>query len=335
MSTASGRLSPFNRALSLIPRRAERQQTEHLRATFVESGVAAALESIDHQILYGRRGTGKTHALRYVESSVRGEGDLGVYVDLRQIGSPEGLFFGNELPATERAARLLVDLLRAVHDELLAAAIEDDKLVSDVGFVRGLDQLDDATSTVVLIGGEVEVTTETEASAAKKAEASGKAALAARGAELGVSGSRSSEANERELERRTAAGHQRTHINFGDVFAALKTVSNTLTSQRVWLLLDEWGSIPRDVQPVLAEFLVRCVLPLDRFTVKIGAIEQESMFRAEVDGRVIGIELGADVAADVNLDEFMVYEENEAQSCDFFRGLLFKHLAVTEVFSPE
>ena len=62
----SSGLAAINRALNLIPKRAESRQAERLRDTFVDSGVAAALEAIDHQVLYGRRGSGKTHALRYL-----------------------------------------------------------------------------------------------------------------------------------------------------------------------------------------------------------------------------------------------------------------------------
>ena len=59
-------LSQINRVLNQIPKRAEQRQTNQLRDTFVDSGVAAVLQGVDHQALYGRRGTGKTHALRYL-----------------------------------------------------------------------------------------------------------------------------------------------------------------------------------------------------------------------------------------------------------------------------
>jgi len=79
-------LSQINRALNLIPKRAEQRQSDNLRETFLDSGVAVALEAIDNQVLYGRRGTGKTHALRYIESQIRSRGDVAVYADLRTIG---------------------------------------------------------------------------------------------------------------------------------------------------------------------------------------------------------------------------------------------------------
>lgn len=107
---------------------------------------------------------------------------------------------------------------------------------------------------------------------------------------------------------------------------ALRELASALRSKRVWLLLDEWSSVPQDLQPYLAEFLVRCVLPLQRFTVKIAAIEQHARFMIELDGRRIGIEIGANMGANVNLDDFLVYEGSEEQSRAFFKGLFFQHL---------
>ena len=318
-------MSPFNRALGLIPKRAERQQSDRLRETFVDSGVAGALESIDHQVIYGRRGTGKTHALRYVESTMRARGDVAIYVDLRQIGSPDGLFAGDVISLTERTRRLLVDLLLTVHNELLTAAIADDALIDNRGFVNALDELDDAITSVDVVG-DMAVTEEHEQTLARKTNVGGGAKVTPHLFELSGSASTSRDDGDRSLRREIATGQQRVRLNFGEVSAALRAVVRALTSQRVWLLLDEWNAVPREVQPMLAEFLARCVLPLDKVSAKIAAIEQESTFRTELDGSVIGIELGADVAADLNLDEFLVFEKNEQQSREFFHGLLFKHI---------
>ena len=116
-------------------------------------------------------------------------------------------------------------------------------------------------------------------------------------------------------------------MNFGDIARSLRDIASGLKARRVWLLLDEWSSVPLDVQPYLAAFIVRCVAPLQEFTVKIAAIEKQPRFRATIDGgQPIGIELGADFAANVDLDEFMVFEQDSERSRDFFRGLLFKHL---------
>ncbi len=84
-------LSPINRALNQIPKRAEKQEDPQLHETFVDSGVADVLGSVDHQVLYGRRGTGKTHAVSYLGSEAQSRGDVALNIDLRTIGSPDGV----------------------------------------------------------------------------------------------------------------------------------------------------------------------------------------------------------------------------------------------------
>ncbi|MDX3776791.1 ORC-CDC6 family AAA ATPase [Streptomyces europaeiscabiei] len=317
-------LSPINRALNLVPKRAESRQTEQLRDTFVDSGVAIVLESVDHQVLYGRRGTGKTHALRYLATEVKRNGDIPVYLDLRTVGSPEGLFLGEEVKPTERASRLLVDLLNQFHDALMGEALEDDVLIENTSLVTKLDQLLDSISTV-RVSGEVEVLKEGEKTDTDKSTFAVR--LGFKPPEVDVSGEAGTE--NRRLTTETRRGTESISLNFSDIARALRDLFNALNGRRVWLLLDEWSSVPGDIQPHLGEFLVRCLLPLQGLTVKVAAIEQQTNFRASLpSGQIIGLELGADIAANVSLDEFMVFEENKERSRDFFKSLFFNHLTL-------
>jgi hypothetical protein len=328
-------LSALNKALNQIPKRAEAQAVESLRDTFVDSGVSTVLESVDHQVLYGRRGTGKTHALRYIESIVGTFDAVAVYVDLRVIGSPEGLFAGEELPATERTARLLIDLLGVIHDSLLAAALEDDGLMGDTTFVDALDGLLESITTVT-VRGETEEQVHSGEQRAQANNASvglhvGPTVAPKASARAGSSATHSTE----NTVTRTRRGHERLSLNFSDVARALRNVASSLGGRRVWLLLDEWSSVPTDIQPYLGAFLVRCVLPLPALTVKIAAIEHQTNFRTTTDqGMSIGIEVGADVSANVDLDEFMVFEQNQDVARQFFRGLFFKHVVAVTSASP-
>ena len=122
-------ISVINQAFIRVPNRAERQQADTLRDTFVDIGIADALQSSDHQILYGRRGTGKTHAFKYLENIVESLGDIAIYVDLRMIGSPGSAFTGSgfkSVDPVDQAVKLLVDLLSYIHDALLGRAISDE-----------------------------------------------------------------------------------------------------------------------------------------------------------------------------------------------------------------
>lgn len=324
----AGALTALNKALNQIPKRAESRQAEELRRTFVDSGVASALEVVDHQVLYGRRGTGKTHAFRYLETEFGGDETIAVYIDLRTIGSPDGLFGQAPAPAPERSARLLVDLLGALHTAILEAAIEDDDLVSDATFVRRLDALSEAV-TSLRVTGEVEVTQEAEVGSETRSNTELGAGVGNTGWWIRAGTADSAAANERAAARVTRKGSETFRLNFSEVALALRNLGESLAKQRVLLLLDEWSSVPHDLQPYLGEFLVRCVMPLQIFTVKIAAIEQQSNFRAEAtSGQMIGIELGADASANLDLDEFMVFEQNEERAREFFRGLFYRHLTL-------
>jgi len=277
---SSGDLSPINRALNSVPKRAEARQAEQLCETFVDSGVAAALEAIDHQVFYGRRGSGKTHTFRYVQTIVQERGDISFYADLRTIGSPEGLFIGDEVPPTERAARLLVDLMGQFHDAVLAAVVDDETLITDDMFVRRLDALAAAITTVRVMG-DVQVSREGEETTSRRSGASLGASVDVAGPALGAKVATDDSQESRELMRETRHGTERLSLNFSDVARALRELAGSLSSRRIWMLLDEWSSVLSGVQPYLGEFLVRCVTPLqDRITVKIAAIEQQTRFRS-------------------------------------------------------
>jgi len=318
----------MNRALNQIPKRAEKRNAPQLFETFVDSGIADVLDTLDHQVLNGRRGTGKTHALGYLAAERRRRGDLALMLDLRTVGSPDGLLDPSSATPTARAAGLLVDLLGQLRDALMAAVMEDEKLIEDARFVEKVDELI-AALTNVRVGNDVTVSVEAETKAAERSGGSLGAKVGANpvfSAEMTGQSAREG----RSLMRETRRGTERIALNFSDVARALRELSETLATRRIWLLLDEWSSVTRDIQPYLAEFLVRCVMPLQRFVVKIGAIEQHASFRTIVGDQIVGIELGADMSATVTLDDFMVYEGNELQSRNFFLGLFFKHLTAAD-----
>src|SRR5271166_5670996 len=96
-----------NTAFVGISRRAEAVDRKTLVQTFVDLGpLIPVLSSRDHQIVYGRRGTGKTHALLYVTEQLKTDRTIPVYVDLRNMGSSGGMYSDTQIPVTQRATRL-------------------------------------------------------------------------------------------------------------------------------------------------------------------------------------------------------------------------------------
>jgi hypothetical protein len=128
------------------------------------------------------------------------------------------------------------------------------------------------------------------------------------------------------VEKGTATHTDLHRVHFGAVSTALGNILSVLGRLRLLLLFDEWSVIPLDLQPYMADFIRRALMPLERTTIKIAAIEHRSRFRLTPQtGEYIGIEIGADVASDINLDDFMVFDNNADRATNFFKNLLFRH----------
>jgi hypothetical protein len=138
--------------------------------------------------------------------------------------------------------------------------------------------------------------------------------------------------------KKTVIGRGVVLLNFGSVGSAMRRVVETLPNGRLWILIDEWSEVPLELQPFLADLLRRAVLPTKGITVKIAAIEQRSrMLIPDVDVENIGFELGADLSAQVDLDDYIVFDNDEAKAVAFLKALVLKHVQValqTEGITP-
>lgn len=119
--------------------------------------------------------------------------------------------------------------------------------------------------------------------------------------------------------RRLARGSERYHIIFGDLSRAVRGVLDVVAPAQIWLLLDEWSSIPLELQPFLADMLRRNMFTARGFVVKIGAIERRSNFAITgASGDYIGIELGADTSASLDIDKYLFFDNERTAVEEFF-----------------
>lgn len=73
--------SEILKAVSSIVQRAERMIDDaKIQSTYEEIGVIPLLNNRNNQIIYGRRGTGKTHVFKYLASELKEDNDIVVYV---------------------------------------------------------------------------------------------------------------------------------------------------------------------------------------------------------------------------------------------------------------
>ena len=316
-----------NLAFLKIAKRAERQDDGVLRKTFVDSGsLLAVLTSVDHQVIFGRRGTGKTHLLTVMRQAFQSKGQLAIQVDMRNLGSAGGIYSDPTIPLTQRATRLLVDVLAAIHGLLLEKAIDDPSIV-DLGLVGlALDELFDSHRSVVVVG---ETILESTTTAESSGGAESKLGIAVSHNEIAATASigDSASAKDSVTTKKTVTGREVHRVNFGTVGTALRKVVAQLPDKRLWVLIDEWSEVPLELQPLLADLIRRAILPCSGVSVKIAAIEQRSRFLIpDLAVGHIGIELGADVSTAINLDDYMVFDNDEDRAIAFFRKLVHAHV---------
>jgi hypothetical protein len=312
----------INRAFIAISRRAESVDRKTLVKTFVDIGpLVTVLSSRDHQIVYGRRGTGKTHALVYLAEQESAKSCASVYVDLRNIGSSGGLYGDPAIPLPQRATRVALDLTAAIHDELLNASLTLDFDLSRVG--PALDELAAASTEIEILG---ETKVEASVTGSQTTETSAQARLVLAHSPAVSIGSSSKDDSTTSTEARVSrAGSARYKLHFGRVSTALNKVVQVLPSGVLLVILDEWSTVPLELQPYLADLVRRAFFPVAGLTVKIAAIEQRTNFKIGEGSDYTGIEVGADASADVDLDDYMVFDNNEDRAVQFFKELVFSH----------
>lgn len=324
----------INESILKIAKRSETKNRDYLVKTFVSVGpLSTIMTNKDHEVIYGRRGTGKTHALAYLTDKLQEKPNIVVNIDLRTLGSNGGLFSDGSLSLSERATRLLIDTIQQIGDGIISIVLENNGDDFDLSEVAPL--VDTLKSSIVDISIEkindieYEVSNNNTASNSKKS--SNSLALSLDTIKGNLSSEKSSKIEEGVTTREKITGKEVHKVHFSSVYNNLRRISDSV-GQHIWILFDEWAEIPTDLQPYLAELIRRTILPNQNITVKIAAIEQRTNLAVVKNNNRIGIEIGADIAASQNLDEYMVFDNDEEKSSSFFKELLFHHfIGVTEI----
>ena len=266
------------------------------------------------------------HALKVLADHVdQKRGEIPFFLDMRTVGSNGSIYSDASRPMAERASVLLSDALSGLLSEFYSIslnAIETHPSPAEV--TRRLDALQESISTLRISGDVSE-----EATEAGKAQQSASGKIAAElmpapklSGELG--GSKGSESSTQIVRKRQ--GRESIHLTFGTIAAALSDMVSILGGKRIWFLIEEWSEVPVDLQPYLADLLRRVVLPVNEITGKIAAIEHRTNFAILKDrGEYVGLEIGADVSAELKLDDFLVFDNSPEKATDFIGKLIFQH----------
>lgn len=311
-------------AISGILDRSERQEDlDQLEATFVDPGIALRLHNNNNQIVYGRRGTGKTHVLKVLlQKAASARNELPVYIDMRTVGS-DRIWEDADRPSFLRVANLLRDVLSVIQTALLEHATRPDNEPPGAVF-ESLDELSRAMTRSFLSSEKVVAEEVVSADASSGAKLEVDIALPPR---IRVGGDDSSTRSK--TLRILQEGQPLERILFRDIGDSLQRTVAHAGIRRLLVLIDEWTAVPADLQPLLAEFLKRSFIPHPRITVKLGAIEHRTCLGVPLAlNNTLGFERSADVGAALSLDDFFVYDMDEQRALELFAEVVFLHLAV-------
>jgi hypothetical protein len=312
-------------AVSKILQRSERQvDDQKMLETFVDLGILAQLATRNNQIIYGRRGTGKTHVFRDLDAQLESQdpNNVVVYIDARTLGS-SAQFGDASLDMQRRVVALLRDIFGSIYNDLLEEIIE-----------KGGDNAKTALTVLdtllpaITEPGKIE-TEETQTTATASAGSSdGTASVGAKAGPLSASiggSSKSEQSDSSKIEKKFEI--QSDKVIFPALSEPLAQVLK-LTGTQLYILIDEWSSLPADLQPYLAEFIKRTLLPLQDVTIKIAALEYRAHFSLQTAKGLIGFELGADISTAPDLDDYYVYDRNPDKITSTYGDILFRHLSV-------
>ena len=112
--------------------------------------------------------------------------------------------------------------------------------------------------------------------------------------------------------------------NLGDTLDGYR---ESMTADHLIIILDEWVAIPQAAQPYFAEYLKRAFFVKPRICFKICSVTYQTMMTMTVSSGEIGLERGADVFGDIDMDSYFVWDEDPENVERFFAEVLYNHLA--------
>lgn len=305
--------------------RAEKNTPSSFLHIYADKSVVSKLLNINNQIIYGRRGTGKSHLLLALQERIYEENEktenksLPIYIDLRKLLPLITQQDTNKVETAVLIYKQIIDyLINTLLDNLKyifeinefdsANYIEKSKRNKLKEILNKLNYEFDGRKFKKL--GSIEFSKEEFQKIARSIKLSGKPSI------LGSGQKQNKDKYNTEYIR---------YISFSDISNSLQELTNVIGNIKVFCLIDEWSELPLNLQPYISELLKRTFIA-SNYVLKIGAIPYRAKFREYIDNETkVGLEEGGDIFP-INLDNRYVFELDKIKTRNFYNELLYKHL---------
>lgn len=316
-----------------LGQRSEDQKDSLVLETFYDYNITPYLMNTNNQIIQGSRGTGKTHILRVLEKTLPqkiGELTHCIYLDCRQIGSSIGNGLNNNKEADGLSlnppSRFFQYFLERIYKKIEGyysyQYYNDDPILKEKVYAL-LSKLKGCTITINEVVQSASVVDQEGNNSTESSSLFGELSLF-KSFDLRKNKERKKGKNLfQEKKQEIKYNRSFEFPKFGIVLDELLNMTNT----RIFLLLDEWSSIPWDIQPYLAEFLRKTLFPVSRVKFKIAVVPQRTQLRSTINGQKMGLEVGADIQMAIDLDRVYSIDNSPRELFNFCFRFICKHLS--------
>lgn len=291
------------------------------------------INNINDTVIYGRRGSGKTHLLKALKEQISfdftSNRNFPIYIDLRKI-----IPLASSYEDSKEAEAILI--FKYIIQNLSLALAENLHYLFEINeFNKSEEQLlrskqiqfKSLFEEIYLEFDGKKLVRPNETLNVSEEEVQSLNGC------LKLSKNPSLEASANKAKKVVTELKKETHISILDISTKIENLLNELNLERITILLDEWSEIKIGTQLHLAELIKKSFSAIN-LTTKIAAIPNRTNLGIKTEEKYIGLEDGGDIQA-YPLDMRYVFEVNKSQTRDFFNDLLYKHLTAIDANSVE
>ena len=341
--------SEWNNVAIALPTRGE--ELQNATEAFADTVFVDTLKAKQNQIIYGRRGTGKTHLLKRLEEEYIFKFDeyrvVPIFVNGSKLKNQANIIAEKpQAIALSLYIEFIKTLVSNLHEFINSQL---DTSIFDKLFNRRQNQTAQKAQTIakelndLLVKGEVrflpagEASDEVQTLNETAAKVSGGMDLnlsdpRSIGWMVNLSARRNKEAKKSGVTFRTIKGQ--VILPFSQVAIKIQELLTLLDGSSLVVLFDEWSDIDYrlDTQPYLADMIKRTFSSITHMHVKLACIPIRTLLATPITPNnliPIGYEEGDDISADVDLDSIVCLQNDLEQFLPFFIILLKRHMGMT------
>ncbi|NAW97695.1 ORC-CDC6 family AAA ATPase [Vibrio sp. V23_P3S9T160] len=277
----------------------------------------------NNTIIYGRRGSGKTHLLKALQEKIAidlySNKNFPIYIDIRRIvpllSSEQGSQEINSILIFKYLMQELAHTL-ILNINHICGINEFDSVNDQVLKLKELDLLDKFKSIYLEFDGRKFVKPTSLTVSEEEIKSLGGSAKISRNPELSA---------KKDLQTKVSGDKKmNSYISILDITNEIENILESLSLRRITLIIDEWSEIEMSTQIYLAEILKKSFSAIP-VTLKIAAIPNRTNLGIKTEEKFFGLEDGGDIFG-YPLDMRYVFEVNKSETRNFFNDLIYKHL---------